>query len=75
MKKVLVILMVVFLFFSCDANKHYYGLLNEEDRMEDVEYQLSGTNILIGAVLFEMALVPTVVVGGWYLYESVEDVR
>jgi hypothetical protein len=74
MKKIIMILIVALVLFSCDSNKHYYGLLNPEQKMPDVEYQISPTNVICSIIFVETLAVPVYVVG-WALYESVDSVE
>ncbi len=77
MKKVallVLVLMMAMMIMSCDDTRHYYGLANKETKMEGVEYQISPTNVIIGILLIEVAVIPTVYVAGWALYESVDPV-
>ena len=74
MKKIAMVIILLLTMISCDSTRHYYGLANENTKMEGVEYQISPTNVILGILFLEVALVPTVYVAGWALYESVDPV-
>ena len=57
-------------FGKCEKVKRY-GLLNEEQKREDVIYRIDKSEVILSAILFETVVVP-VVYAGFYLYEPVK---
>lgn len=49
-----------------------YGLFNLNDKNPNVRYELSIGNVVLSTI-FVGAIVPPIVLGGWYLWEPVEE--
>ena len=79
MKKLLIVLIISLFMFGCASEKKIdgityetYGFLNKDEvRNEDIHYEVSVGNLVLGCIFFETVIVP-VYVFGFDLYEPIE---
>lgn len=81
MKKVLVLGVLGLLLVSCADSKEFtidgkqvtvepYGLLNQEERNDSINYRINKGNVILSALFSPTVIVPVVLVG-WEFHEPV----
>ena len=57
-------------FVTETVNAIPYGLFDQENKIDGIQYKISVGNVILSAIFIETAVVPVILIG-WYLWEPV----